>query len=490
MNKKKILEFLSLNKCIYNQLRCNYKITEGLKRKREIEDFEPNKESKTSNNSNSSTTSIEVELSEKQIEILNFFLEGNSGYLTGAAGVGKSAVLKEVIKGLKIKFSNDEFNKVILCGSTAVSVAHMGGVTVNSFFGLGMGDTSIKEIITSLSDYKKYMILYTSVLIIDEISMLNDDLFDKINIILQIIKKCSDPFGGIQFIACGDFFQLKPVKGNYCFVSKNWPLLGRMKKELTYSFRQENDNDFFEFLNNLRLGNNSDKLYLQLKQCENRQLENNKGTISLFARRKYVDAQNKRELESLDGKKFEFKSYDYIEGTIKKIDSKGIDLLNKLTQVSENLEIKIGCQVMLLKNTKYFSNGSIGIVQDVNLENNTISVKLSNDKIVFVKGMLFEASDPDNGKELKRKQFPMTLCYATTIHKSQGSTCEAIQVDFTGCTNNSYGENDENRDYSGIFYVAASRTNRFSGFKYQNLKDPNIIVPNKTVLKYYNMGLI
>ena len=158
-------------------------------------------------------------LNEEQNHALKCVIDGHSILLTGSAGTGKSYTIKYIIEYL-----NNANKKYAITASTGTAAVIIGGQTLHSFLGLGLGTGSVKEILNNiLKNKKKYeSILNLDVLIIDEISMIDKELFEKISIILSIIKSNDKFFGNIQLILVGDFCQLAPVKGKYCFLADIW----------------------------------------------------------------------------------------------------------------------------------------------------------------------------------------------------------------------------------------------------------------------------
>ena len=154
-------------------------------------------------------------LNEEQNNALKCVMDGHSILLTGSAGTGKSYTIKYIIEYL-----NNANKKYAITASTGTAAVIIGGQTLHSFLGLGLGTGSVKEILNNI--LKNESILNLDVLIIDEISMIDKELFEKISIILSIIKSNDKFFGNIQLILVGDFCQLAPVKGKYCFLADIW----------------------------------------------------------------------------------------------------------------------------------------------------------------------------------------------------------------------------------------------------------------------------
>ncbi|KAK7012812.1 PIF1-like helicase-domain-containing protein [Favolaschia claudopus] len=185
-----------------------------------------------------------VFLSQEQTQILRLAEEGHSLFYTGSAGTGKSVLLREIIKALRKKHSKND-DAVAITASTGIAACNIGGVTIHSFAGIGLGIESAEDLAQKIRKNKKSSSrwLRTKVLIIDEVSMLDGDLFDKLSRIGSILRKKIQPFGGIQLIVTGDFFQLPPVtKGGaetkFAFEATLWKQAISRTFNLTKVFRQ------------------------------------------------------------------------------------------------------------------------------------------------------------------------------------------------------------------------------------------------------------
>ena len=176
----------------------------------------------------------------------------NNIFITGAAGCGKSFVLNEIIKWLLNTYTNDNDCEIGVTASTgAAAVLLDNGRTLHSYLSIGTGIKSASELYSSMSKYVKEKLIKLKILIIDEISMINDILFTKISDYLSLIKNNDMPFGGVNLILVGDFHQLPPVKGKYCFKSPVWDNLNLNIINLTTPIRQ-NDAQFISILDEIR----------------------------------------------------------------------------------------------------------------------------------------------------------------------------------------------------------------------------------------------
>lgn len=315
-------------------------------------------------------------LSEEQKRVLNFIVhEKRNIFFTGAAGTGKSVLLRNIIK--KLRQSHRVPGAVAVTASTGLAACNVGGSTLHSFCGIGLGkdpvDRLLKKIRTNPNALKRWKAV--QVLIIDEVSMIDAALFDKLEEIARTIKRKDIPFGGIQVVLTGDFFQLPPVfdqnlkndpayiandmDGKLAFQSKSWSKVINITVELKQVFRQT-DNHFAKMLDSIRNGITTPEMVEEL-QALSRSPENVPKNISpteLFPLRKDVDRANKKMIEMLKGPVHTFKAID----TYNNPGAKAAQILNNLMCPSI-LHLKKGAQVMLVKNIdETLVNGSLGEV--------------------------------------------------------------------------------------------------------------------------------
>ena len=187
-----------------------------------------------------------VFLSDEQKKVLALVAEhSKSVFYTGSAGTGKSVLMREIIKALREKFSREP-DRVAVTASTGLAACNVGGVTLHSFAGIGLGKEAIPELVKKIKKNKKAKNrwLRTKVLIIDEISMVDGDLFDKLEGIARSIRNNGRPFGGLQLVITGDFFQLPPVPDHgkvakFAFDAATWNTSIEHTIGLTQIFRQK-----------------------------------------------------------------------------------------------------------------------------------------------------------------------------------------------------------------------------------------------------------
>ena len=226
-----------------------------------------------------------VFLSDEQRKVLHFVVdEGKSVFFTGSAGTGKSVLMREIIAVLRKKFQREP-DRVAVTASTGLAACNVGGVTLHSFGGIGLGKEDVPTLVKKIKRNQKAKLRWqrTKVLIIDEISMVDGDLFDKLEAISRSIRNNGRPFGGIQLVITGDFFQLPPVPDSgrvakFAFDAATWTTSINHTIGLTQVFRQKDpgislfsvsmisaniiSEDFANMLNEMRLGKLSQKSIL------------------------------------------------------------------------------------------------------------------------------------------------------------------------------------------------------------------------------------
>lgn len=354
----------------------------------------------------------------KQDKALQILLAGANVMLTGPAGSGKSYLLMEFIKAAKKKRK-----KVVVTATTGLAAAHLGGQTIHSWSGIGLGTELHEDYIYMMSEQRKKAIRKTDVLIIDEISMMHNYNLDMVDQALRIIRENDEPMGGIQLIMCGDFFQLPPVAqgggGKFVTESQVW---GKLDLSVCYLEEQHRAEDLRlqEILNAMRAGNMRQRhLDWLLKRMS---LAPQGDVTRLYTTNSDVDALNVAELQKVPGD-----SHYYLRtsrGTWQAIQD-----LQKNVLAPEVLELKLGALVMAVKNDPEgrYANGSTGHV---------VSFTDEGFPIVNFKYPVVVYPDEWEKKSGERTvagitQIPLRLAYAITVHKSQGMTLDAAELDLS-----------------------------------------------------------
>ena len=353
---------------------------------------------------------------------LAILLSGRSALLTGAAGTGKTYLLNTFIAQARKRGK-----KVSVTATTGLAATHLGGNTIHSWSGIGVNDYLPNNFFERLSKTRRDVISKTDVLIIDEISMLHDFRLDMIDKVLRTVRENDQPFGGIQLVMSGDFFQLPPVNrpneqgGGFVVYSDAWQELQPAVLYLERQYRQ-NDERLLEILTALRTGDvRRHHVEALLARTE---VEPPDGDITeLHTVNVDVDDINIQKLAELPG---EERSYQQTT-TGSKI---YVENLQRSVLAPENLVIKLGALVMAVKNSpqKLYANGSIGTVVDFEPLTEYPVVEFRDGHQVTMVPDIWELRDGER-KRASISQVPLRLAWAITVHKSQGMTLDAAKID-------------------------------------------------------------
>ncbi|XP_077259188.1 pif1 DNA helicase [Temnothorax americanus] len=403
------------------------------------------------------------EMTEEQTRILNAVLCGKNVFFTGSAGTGKSFLLRKIISALPPDVT-------MATASTGVAACHIGGITLHQFAGIGLG-TATKERCVQLASRPSAASIWrrTKHLVIDEISMVNGDFFDKIEAVARHVRRTERPFGGIQLILCGDFFQLPPVsrtddKAKFCFQSEAWQKCVHFNFELQTVHRQK-DKAFVKILNSVRIGRVTDDVVDILKETAKQKIEGN-GVLAtrLCSHVKEADEINEFQLDELKG---ESKVYTALDS-----DSSMTYVLDQQLPIPGKLVLKVGAQVMLLKNINVNSglvNGARGVV--VSFKNDIPVIQLRSGTHYEAK-MEKWAIKTTSGAVVHRKQVPLKLAWAFSIHKSQGLTLDCVEM----CLARVFD--------AGQSYVALSRAQSLQSLRVLDFNSQQVWA-NTAVLEFY-----
>lgn len=387
---------------------------------------------------------------------LKILKTGQNVFLTGSAGTGKTHILNDFVLYLKSR-------KIIptIVAPTGIAASHLNGQTIHSYFSLGIRDSIDEEFISNLLD-KKYLqtrFKKLKILIIDEISMVSPNVFSSIDRILRAFKQSDEPFAGIQVVLSGDFFQLPPISRNtdgkrFAWQSPSWKDLDLQTCYLEKKFRQD-DNQLIFVLDEIRSGQVSQRSHDILNSRLQKDLNIDFTPTKLYTHNMDVDRINNDELRSIDNDSQLFKYTS--EGA-----KTNIEKLFKSALVQEELTLKKDAVVMFIKNNpeKQYINGTTGVVIDFSKDAQKLPiVKLSNGYVVKVEYEDWTIEN-DSGKiQAKISQIPLKLAWAITIHKSQGMTLDAAQIDLSKTFEVGQG------------YVALSRIKNIEGLKLMGFND-------------------
>ncbi|EAU90478.2 DNA repair and recombination protein pif1 [Coprinopsis cinerea okayama7 len=459
-------------------------------------------------NNNSKKGVAAVFLSQEQLHILKLVQEGHSVFYTGSAGTGKSVLLREIIKVLNDKYKRGS-GAVAITASTGIAACNIGGTTIHSFAGIGLGIEPAEQLATKIRRTNRKAFTRwtrTKVLIIDEISMVEGDLFDKLAKIGSILRGKPEPFGGIQVIVTGDFFQLPPVTKSssvkFAFEAETWSTTLKHTFNLTKVFRQR-DQTFVDMLNEMRFGTLSQKSIAKFYQLARPlHFEDGVESTELFPIRDQVDASNHTRMSRLQTEEEVYRAHD--SGTMP-MGSSRTKLLASF-MVPGEMRLRIGAQVMLVKNyDEILVNGTLGKVVDFvdpdklgdELASYTIlgGTSTSPTGTLTVKKMLgakrypvvdfytpkitrrrvlvlqdsWKSELPTGEVQLSRVQLPLILAWAMSIHKSQGQTLERVKVDLDKVFE------------KGQAYVALSRATSLEGLQVINFRPEKVQAHSKVL---------
>ena len=422
-----------------------------------------------------------------QAQALDILKMGRNVFITGPAGSGKTYVINQYIKYLK-----DHDVSLGITASTGIAATHMGGVTIHSWSGMGIKNNMTEYDLAQLADKSPAArrIRDSAVLIIDEVSMLHHFRLDTLNTITQHIRKNTEPFGGLQIVLCGDFFQLPPVSKygepdtHFIYRSEAWRDGKFTVCYLHENYRQGHD-PIVSVLNEIRSGEVSEEAREKLKGRRRNidillsdeavvDLEDN-GTFANSPTRLYthnidVDKVNDLELDKVEGYEITYE-----------MSSKGkkplVEALKRSCLAPEQLRLKKGARVMCVKNNfeEGYVNGTLGVV---------VSCGYGVDPVIRTSGtpefpdgrlVTIELADwtiDDDGNVLAQiTQYPLRLAWAITVHKSQGMSLDAVEVDLSKAFE------------PGMGYVALSRVRTLAGLSILGMNE-NALQVHPDVLEY------
>lgn len=422
-----------------------------------------------------------------QNEALDILKLGHNVFLTGPAGSGKTYVLNQYIAYLKENGIN-----VGISASTGIAATHMGGTTIHSWCGMGIRDSITSGEINEMlkKPYLKKRFLRTKVLIIDEVSMLHNFQLDMIDHICRVAKKNDAPFGGMQMIMCGDFFQLPPVTkrqissldrhaeldsasqqnllydddekklqtdGTDFVTSSN--IWDQMQHKICYLDEQHRQDDraFLRILSDIRSGEVNEDTVEALSERLHKDPEGYSNPTRLFTHNADVDAINNSHLEALPGEPHEY--FMSSRGSIKIIEG-----LKKNCLAPTRLLLKLGARVMFVKNNYEvgYVNGTLGEIIGFTREDAPI-VRTFDGSEIIVAQMSWEVKE-ENVELAAISQIPLRLAWAITVHKSQGMSLDAAEVDLS-------------RSFvPGQGYVALSRLRNLAGLKLMGMNQMALTV--------------
>jgi ATP-dependent DNA helicase PIF1 len=443
-------------------------------------------------------------LSPEQNYAFERFKEGKNLFITGPGGTGKTRLIETLVNYMTEK--DMKYQVCALTGCATVLLNKCKARTIHSWSGIGLANGPKEKIVNkvvksrhTVKGWKK-----VKVLIVDEVSMMSKKIFEILDYIGRVIKKVPQPFGGIQVVFTGDFYQLPPV-GNYededtckfCFESELWTQVFPKQNhiQLTTIFRQT-DSEYREILNQIRCGSLESRFIELLKSYVGRPKDELITPAKLFAVRAKADFVNQSQYVKLEGEEIIYKTESscrlvtYMDSG-KAIESEKIAycssldsefIQNELDYLANSsnriplLKLKVGAHVMCLHNLDIeagICNGTQGIIKS--FTTNTLGQRIP--IVLFSNGITMQIDmnwiQSDEYPCLGISQIPLCLSWALTIHKIQGATLPMAEMDL-GNTVFEFGQT----------YVALSRIERLTGL-YLSAFQPNKIKANPIVKEFY-----
>jgi ATP-dependent DNA helicase PIF1 len=424
-----------------------------------------------------------LDLSQQQQLAFQEFKNGKNLLIIGKAGTGKSELIKEMLKFVK---NQEPHKNMYITSTTGISAYNIGGITINSFLSIGTGEAPIDTLLKKIRIKKpiRERLINAHIIVIDEISMMSAELFEKINTILQTLRKNKKPFGGIQVILTGDFLQLKSIfKSNESINSTpdtriliESPVFNTIFSNsiinLSQNFRQK-DPLYNDILTRLRknIHTPDDINTLATKLLPSHKLPHD--LIHLVSSNKKAQYINTINLEKLPDNDVYFEASYTTKGNATTIDILLKELQNQFKQKGiDTIRLRKNCRVILIKNLEISNglvNGSVGTVQEIFQGHNGIQggvkIKFDNGTTQTITPVDWEL-ELDNSK-VTCSQLPLMLAYSITIHRSQSLSLDSAILDLADCF----------CDHQ--VYVALSRIRTLDGLYLKSFNPRKITVDSK-----------
>lgn len=416
--------------------------------------------------------------------IVHLVKSGENLFITGHAGTGKSYILNML---------KSKFKKLVVTSTTGIAAVNVKGQTIHSWAGVGICRYPVETVVKNILNKPtiRNQILKCEILAIDEISMLNIRVFEYIDKVLRLVREEDAPFGGIQLILFGDFFQLPPVEKeteelHYCFESPVWSELN-LKNILLKENHRQNEENFIKALSDMRT-NSLTAEDIELLGSRNSDFKGKDSDIlypnilRIFSTNEEADNYNQKMFNALQTPVVEFTAHDevlrgkdYVSENLTERENMILEIFNKNCRAEKNIRLKQGARVMLLINSDFKTgliNGSCGTILEFN--DGSITVEFENGVIKEIESEKFEYYYNDKVMAI-RHQYPLRLAWAITIHKSQGMTLDKLFVDCKRIFER------------GQAYVAMSRVRTLSGLYLENFSKERVLADDKVVDFYKNL---
>ncbi len=401
-----------------------------------------------------------------QKQALEILKTGANVFLTGEPGSGKTYVLNEYIEWLEAHGIS-----VAVTASTGIAATHIGGMTIHTWSGIGIRDTLTQYDLDFIAGKEKTVkrIQKAKVLVIDEISMLDGRVLDMVEAVCRTIRRNGDSFGGLQVILVGDFFQLPPIAGRgemprFAFESRSWEGAKFLTCYLTEQHRQE-DELLLGLLASIRRNDVEESHYTLLSEQTDIGFPDIEPT-RLFTHNSDVDSVNLTRLGELN-----------TEGATYKMEAHGnkqlLVGLVKSCLSPEILELRREAMVMCTKNNFEvgYVNGTLGRVTDFDREDGFPIIETSDGRTLKIEPSSWSVMNEDGKVLAEVTQVPLRLAWAITVHKSQGMSLDAAEIDLRNAF--TYGQG----------YVALSRVRSLMGMKILGINSQALLVDPRVVLR-------
>lgn len=435
-----------------------------------------------------------MELSNEQQIVFDKYIEGNNIFITGPGGTGKSELIRMINSDAVKKGKSISICAMTGCASVLLNC---NARTVHSWSGIGIGNGTIDEIIKKIKSnrYAKKAWIETEILVVDEVSMMSLKIFDVLNKIGKVIRVNERAFGGIQVIFSGDFYQLPPVGKKevdacrFCFESEEWNNVFDKQIQLIKIYRQT-DETYASILNQIREGKIKKRSHEMLTERVgiNKEKESELIITKMYPTKHMVESVNNSSMSMLEGEEREYalKNSKNLEMSkndrVKRGEYSDTDIMTELDYMASNIlceksiKLKVGAQVMCVVNIQSDNgllevcNGSQGKITRFCEITGCPIVKFNNGKEMT---MTMNTWKSERIPGVGIKQVPLILAWAITIHKSQGATMDAAEIDI-----------GSDIFECGQTYVALSRIKSILGL-YLTSYDVSKIKINKKVKEFY-----
>lgn len=352
---------------------------------------------------------------------------GHNVYLTGSAGTGKTYLINEYIEYLRVREV-----AVAVTASTGIAATHIGGQTIHSWSGIGIKDQVKKEELDRIKKNKTTVrrLRETKVLIIDEISMLSGKVLTGISDILKYFKNDPAPFGGVQIILSGDFFQLPPVsreqlpnREKFAFMAPIWVESQLKVCYLTEQFRQK-ESMLSDILSSIRARDINQDIVDTLQDKVNE--KDDSECIKLYTHNADVDAMNAHKLAENIHPESNFEAETEGRGAL-------VESLKQSVLATPELALKKDALVMFVRNNpeRGYFNGTIGTIEKFDQEDGYPVVNTNDGRTILAKPEEWTITDEKENVLASYKQVPLRLAWAITVHKSQGMTLDEAEIDLS-----------------------------------------------------------